>query len=328
MKVLSSPVWPAAKMFLAAGMMACLVTSGFAEPLKLKWEALRGAGYSGQLRQTVARFAGIGPLWVSVYLPAGYSQSIKYPVLYVLDGQNLFDGKAGTWELDETLEELSQAGKMKKILVVGIHTGVLAEPGNHGFDRMKWFVPKETFSVDEKAWQGGGASQFLGLVLQLKDKIDHDFSTNPKDVGIMGSSLGGVFSEYAGFKRSDVFQHVAILSPSAWLHKRKQQGTEDWHPAHAPWPKYIWMDMGTHEGDAFNKGAWHEHPADSARYSKATGEEAIWIDKQPETKFIHFRYTPYDPVPGHPEHLPARHNEPSWAMRVREALPFLYPPGK
>lgn len=247
-------------------------------------------------------------------------------MLYVVDGQNLFHGKEGTWQLDETLEELSRADKIKKVIVVGIHTGLLAEPGNHPFDRMKWFVPKKTFSVDAKAWQGGGAPEFLAQLLQLKAKIDHDFSTNPKDAGIMGSSLGGVFAEWAGFKRSEVFQRVAILSPSAWLHSRKQEGSEDWHPAHAPWPKFIWMDMGTHEGDFNQGGAWHENKSDSTRYSDATAEDARWIGRQPKTKASHFRYTPFDPSPGNPDHLPARHNEDSWAVRVRQALPFLYSP--
>lgn len=308
---------------LTLALVGCFAATAFAQPTKLKWHALQGPGYSGKLRQTVADFAGIGPVPVSVYLPSGYSEATRYPVLYVVDGQNLFDGKDGTWELDETMEKLSSAKKIKKIIVVGIHTGLLA---NHkGFDRMHWFVPKET-STDGKHWEGGGAPKFLDLVLQLKGKIDHDFSTNPKDTGIMGSSLGGVFAQYAGFKKSEVFQHVAIMSPSAWLHNRKQRGAEDWHPAHAPWPQFIWMDMGTHEGDEFKNGAWHESPTDSARYEKAAKEDATWIDSQPETNKIHFRYTPYDPAPGNPQHLPARHNEPSWAMRAREALPFLYPP--
>ncbi|MBS2036891.1 alpha/beta hydrolase [bacterium] len=298
---------------------ALLIGSGRAEPTALKWRALQGPGYTGKLRQSEAELAGIGTVRVSLYLPPGYSQSTRYPVLYVVDGQNLFEGTTGSWELDESLEQLCQAGKMQKVIVVGIHTG-------QGFDRMHWFVPKQT-SADGQRWEGGGASQFLEQLLQLKTKIDRDFSTNPKDSGILGSSLGGVFAEYAGFKKSEVFQHVGVLSPSAWLHQRKRQrGSEDWHPAHAPWPHFIWMDMGTHEGDEFTQGAWHESPADSARYEQAAREDASWIERQPETRSIRFRYTPFDPSPGNPDHLPARHNEGSWAVRVRQALPYLYPP--
>ncbi len=299
-----------------------LAAPAFAQEPVLKWHALQGLGYAGKLRQSVADFAGIGPVTVSVYLPPGYSNANKYPVLYVVDGQNLFEGKQNTWELDETLEGLTSAKKIQRIIVVGIHTGLLAD--KRAFDRMHWFVPRQT-SNDGKHWEGGGAAKFLDQVLLLKSKIDHDFSTNSKDTGIMGSSLGGVFAEYAGFEKSETFQRVAIMSPSAWLHDRKfQKGNESWHPAHAPWPKFIWMDMGTHEGDEFKNGSWHENPADSARYEKAARAEAAWIDQQPETKKMHFRYTPYKPNPGDPQHLPGRHNEPSWALRVKEALPFLY----
>lgn len=308
------------------GVWVCLISAASADAPKLKWSALTGDGYSGKLRQAVMDFTDIGPLKISVYLPPHYKAPTKYPVLYVVDGQNLFEGEDGSWKLDETLEELTNAKKMKEIVVVGIHTGLLAKPGNHGFDRMHWFVPKKTFSVDDKAWQGGGAPQFLGKVLELKSVIDHDFSTDSKDAGIMGSSLGGVFAQYAGFKRSDVFRHIAIMSPSAWLQNRQQQGTEEWHPAHAPWPKFIWMDMGTHEGDLPNKqGVWKEHPADSTRFLEAAKKDAVWIEKQPETdNGTKFRYTPYDPRDQ--EHVPARHNEASWAVRVKDALPFLYPP--
>ncbi|MFN8611529.1 MAG: alpha/beta hydrolase-fold protein [Vulcanimicrobiota bacterium] len=313
----------------AIGFALCssLLTVAWGEPPGLTWSALQGDGYTGKLRQAVTDFAGIGPLKISVYLPPHYQPTTRYPVLYVVDGQNLFEGRQGTWMLDETLEELTNSKKMRDIIVVGVHTGLLAKPGNQSFDRMHWFVPRQTFSEDARAWQGGGASQFLDGLLRLKGQIDHDFSTDPKDAGIMGSSLGGIFAEYAGFKRSDLFQQVAIMSPSAWLHNRKQQGSEQWHPAHAPWPRSIWMDMGSHEGDLPDKhGVWQEHPADSDRYSNATLQEAQWINQQPETKVIRFRYTPYDPRPGQADHLPARHNEPSWALRAREALPFLYPP--
>lgn len=306
-----------APLFLTLALASLLTATGLAEPTALKWQVLQGPGYAGKLRHCVAELSGIGSVPVDVYLPPGYSEASKYPVLYVMDGQNLFQGG---WELDETLEQLCQTGKMRKLIVVGVHTG-------RGFDRMHWFVPRQT-SADGKRWEGGGAALWLEQVLQLKAKIDRDFSTDPKDSGIMGSSLGGIFAEYAGFKRSDVFQHVGVLSPSAWLHQRKQQrGSEDWHPARAPWPRAIWMDMGSHEGDEFSAGTWRESPADSARYEQATRDEAHWIDRHPETRSTRFRYTLFDPAPGSPEHLPARHNEASWAIRVRQALPFLYPPG-
>lgn len=310
----------------------CLSGPSLADPVKLSWSELHDDGNVGALRRAVADFPNVGPLWLTVYLPPGYSEAKDYPVLYVMDGHALFDGKKGTWELDETLEKLCNNSKMQKIIVVGVHTRRLADgsPESHPnlFDRFSWFVPKSTFDEKRQVWQGGKARVFLNSLLQVKKIIDNDFSTNPNDTGIMGSSLGGIFAEYAGFKRSDIFQHVAVMSPSLFLKKRgRQNGTEDWRPAHDPWPGVIWMDFGTHEGDYFDEEdqSWHEDPEESQRHLDNALEEAHWLESQPQTdSATRFRFIPYDPQDGN--HTPARHNELSWAIRVEQALPFLYPP--
>jgi len=253
----------------------------------------------------------VGKLTLTVYTPPHFSKTKKYPVLYVMDGQDLFDGTQNTWQLDETLEALCKSRKMQEIIVVGLDTGRFAD--NSLFPRDTWLEARETTKDDGTDRQGGKAAVFLDSLLAVKKTIDHDFPTEVNDAGIMGSSLGGLFAEYAGFKHSEVFRHVGIISPSLFLTIRKnQKGSESWAPAHDPWPAFIWMDMGKNEGDEPDF-----HFANAMR-------EAKKIDNSPQTKKIKFRFTPYDKKKHNG--VPANHDKDSWAIRVNDALPFLYPP--
>lgn len=242
---------------------------------------------------------------LSVYLPPQYDGHHQYPVLYVVDGQNIFDGKGGTWQLDETLQAACGRGEMEPVIAVAIHTP-------WGIPKRKLFMTPRA-SVDpenpnQNEWEGGQANRLLGFTLQAKKVIDHDFVTDSHDTCIMGSSLGGMFALYAGFRRPDVFTRVAALSPSLFLVDRpKQSGSETWIPAHQPWPKVVWLDMGD-----------REEPEDPMFHLNNAKKLDHWFHGQSEFPNARYQFVPYEGA------AYGQHNEDSWALRIKQMLPWMY----
>jgi predicted alpha/beta superfamily hydrolase len=147
---------------------------------------------------------------VQVYLPPGYATSNKrYPVLYMHDGQNLFDDKTsfvGEWGVDEAMDRLAKE-KGLEVIVVGIEHG--------GEQRMTELKP-----WDHPKYGKGEADDYLRFVVEVvKPWADQRFRTRPDraHTGIMGSSLGGLTSWYAAFKYPQVFGRVGVFSPSYWI---------------------------------------------------------------------------------------------------------------
>ncbi|MFA6127244.1 MAG: alpha/beta hydrolase-fold protein [Bacteroidales bacterium] len=147
-------------------------------------------------------------IWL--YLPPDYETSGKsYPVLYMHDGQNVFDSYtayAGEWNVDESLNELANEGHEVPI-VVAIDNG-----SSH---RMDEYSP-----WPNNQYGGGEGDQYIDFIVNtLKHYIDSAYRTR-KDrasTGIMGSSMGGLISMYGAFKRPDIFGKAGIFSPSYWF---------------------------------------------------------------------------------------------------------------
>lgn len=145
---------------------------------------------------------------ISVLLPWDYQQSGKrYPVLYLQDGQNLFEDNApfGTWGVDKKLAALAGAGKGDFILVAIDHGGR---------DRIKEYMPY----THQKWGEGLGMDYARFLAETLKPYIDSHFRTLPdrEHTGIGGSSMGGLISIYAGLLFPQVYSKFMIFSPSLW----------------------------------------------------------------------------------------------------------------
>jgi alpha-glucosidase len=147
-------------------------------------------------------------IWV--YLPPNYDTSTKkYPVIYMHDGQNLFDAATsyiGEWEVDETLNKLFEKTN-KGFIVVGIE--------NAGEERINEYTPWS----HEKYGGGKGAIYIDFIVNTLKPFIDENYRTKPqqKYTGLMGSSLGGLISYYGGLQHPKVFGKIGALSTSFWF---------------------------------------------------------------------------------------------------------------
>ena len=147
-------------------------------------------------------------IWI--YLPPDYNNTeLNYPVLYMHDGQNLFDAQtsfAGEWEVDETLNGLSGQGYQVPI-VVGVDNG-----GGYRLDEYTpWINPQ---------YGGGEGEQYMEFIVEtLKPFIDANYRTLPdrSNTGIMGSSLGGLISHFGSLEYQDVFSKSGIFSPSYWF---------------------------------------------------------------------------------------------------------------
>jgi len=147
---------------------------------------------------------------VAVYLPAGYDEreERRYPVLYMQDGQNLFDAERAYipgqhWRLREAADAAISERKVLPVIIVGIdHAGTA---------RIDEYTPTK----DPRFKGSGRADEYARLLLeQLKPLIDARFRTKPEDTAVGGSSLGGLVSIHLALKHPDVFSRAAILSPS------------------------------------------------------------------------------------------------------------------
>jgi predicted alpha/beta superfamily hydrolase len=173
---------------------------------------------------------------ILVYLPPSYAGADRrYPVIYMHDGQNLFDRATsfvGEWQVDETLEALS--GEGWEAIVVGIpHT-----PGR------RW----DEYSPFHDAQKGGGLGDaYLAFVVEtLKPVIDLDFRTRPDraHTGILGSSMGGLISLYAFFQYPEIFGFAGVMSPAVFFAHR---ALLDYVKSVASVPGKLYLDVGTRE---------------------------------------------------------------------------------
>ena len=148
---------------------------------------------------------------VRIYLPPGYERGAqRYPVLYMHDGQNLFDEATAyvgkEWGVDETLNTLAKSRGLR-IIVVGIDNG--------GGDRIR-----ELNAWDNPQYGRGEGEQYMAFVADvLKPWVDRHYRTRPdrRHTAIMGSSMGGLISSYAISRYPAVFGAAGIFSPAYWL---------------------------------------------------------------------------------------------------------------
>jgi enterochelin esterase-like enzyme len=234
---------------------------------------------------------------IIVYVPPGYDQhpAQAYPVLYLQDGQNLFDPRTSfipgqTWEVREHADAAILAGEVEPLIIVGIYNTErrLAE------------------YTHERDWRmGGGEAAHYGLTLtrEILPFIASQYRvrTNRESTGLGGSSLGGLVSIYLGLRYATWFGKLAILSPSVWWNHKSILGYLN-ERAPEIWDRpRLWLDVGDKEG----RRAVHDAETLNRRL-KANH----W--KSGET--LHF-----EKVHG------GMHNEASWAQRVCPMLKFLCP---
>ncbi len=175
---------------------------------------------------------------IRVYLPPNYSSSEKsFPVLYMHDGQNLFDDKTsyvGEWGVDEALNQLHNQNKLS-LIVVGVDNGQA--------QRMNELSPWQ----NNKYGVAEGEQYMQFIVERVKPYIDSHYRTlaDQQNTAIMGSSMGGLISHYAILKYPNTFSKAGIFSPSFWYSEQVYKFTEQNAPDEKARLFYL---MGGNEG--------------------------------------------------------------------------------
>lgn len=280
-----------------------------AETLQLtvaRWADLSPSTITGDVSLiTVPGFLSGRRVWV--YLPPQYDAEPerRFPVLYMLDGQNVFDqgtSFAGEWEVDETCEQLIASQQMAPIIVVAVANGEA--------DRIHEYTP--WFDPDFQGGMGGGGEAHLQAFIEiLIPYIDVTYRTlaGPGHTGLAGSSLGGLMSLYAAFAHPEAFGRLGALSPSIWWHDQELLA----YALSQPKPQSrVYMDMGTLEPGYFLD-------QDGNGVADAVDELRAMRDVMTGQGFV------LDGDLMIVEDEGGRHNEAYWAERFPVALQFLFP---
>ncbi|MBP6073125.1 MAG: alpha/beta hydrolase [Flavobacterium sp.] len=165
---------------------------------------------------------------IDVWMPEGYSVSEKYAVLYMHDGQMLYDAATTwnkqSWEVDEVAGKLIREGKTKKFIVVGIwNNGSKRHPEYFPQKPYENLLPTQKDTITAQLQKAGRTKEKFQpisdlylkfLVTELKPYIDNHFSTlkNRENTVIAGSSMGGLISMYAICEYPEVFGGAACIS--------------------------------------------------------------------------------------------------------------------
>jgi len=226
-----------------------------------------------------------------VYLPPSYAATDRsYPVLYMQDGQNLFDpalSYAGSWCVDLALNRAAQRGL--EAIAVGVP--------NAGEERIAEYNP----------FPGPGSpdaqgESYLGyLVGSVKQLVDRSFRTLPgrESTGIVGSSMGGLISLFAFFRRPEIFGIVGALSPSLWFADRAIFDVAKTAPFRAG---KVYLDVGRREGP----------PTVADTRTLRDLLEAKGYQRDRDLRYV--------------EDKSGTHQESAWRRRFRSAVAFLLSP--
>ena len=229
---------------------------------------------------------------VTIYLPPGYDDhpDRRYPVLYMQDGQNLFDPVRSfipgqTWRLSEAADTVIAERKARPMIIIGID--------NMGAARIDEYTPTR----DAKRNAGGRADDYGRMLLEeLKPHIDESYRTLVDRAGtaIGGSSLGGLLSIHLALTHPHSFFGAAVMSPSVWWDDRVILDELDRFSG--PRPR-IWLDTGGREG------------------VEALKDVRLLRDRL-KAKGFDVKYH---------EDRRADHSERAWALRAPMMLEFLFP---
>ncbi|HEX9160785.1 MAG TPA: alpha/beta hydrolase-fold protein [Thermoanaerobaculia bacterium] len=233
---------------------------------------------------------------ITIYVPAGYDErgDRRYPVLYMQDGQNLFEAErsfAGhSWRLREAADDAIGERTASPMIIVGVD--------NAGTARIDEYAPTH----DPIKNGGGRADDYARMLLEeLKPLIDSRYRTmtDGETTGIGGSSLGGLVSMHVALAHPEAFGRVAALSPSVWWHDQViLREIDEFRSERRPW---VWLDAGGREGAEAISGA--KALRDRLRARGWTEENLQYHEERR-----------------------GDHSERAWAGRARKVLEFLYPP--
>ncbi len=237
-----------------------------------------------------------------MWLPPGYDEPQNaerhYPVLYLNDGQNLFEPISsfnGTeWQVDETGDRLIREGVIPPMIFVGID--------NAGKDRMREYMPHRSLNPVLVRVLGSRFPSFLFDEVMPFITRTYRVSARPEQTGLGGSSLGALISLYTAAVRPDIIGRLLIESPSLWASNRQMirqsRGVRRW-------PARVFLATGTAESGRTEKD---QSMVDDVRELAGIVRRAGLDDHRLKLVIDEG----------------ATHHESAWARRFPEALSFLF----
>ncbi len=256
----------------------------------------------------------VSPRNVDVWLPPGYDGKAPCSVIYMHDGQMLFDANVTwnkmAWGMADTVARLIQEGRMPATIIVGIWSIGPRRFGEYFPQKALQFMPegfRETFIRESLKGEPLADAYLRFLVQELKPEIDRNYATRPDrdHTIVMGSSMGGIVSLYAICEYPEVFGAAGCLS-THWLGTFEKNATVplaefDYLERHVPKPgsHRIYFDHGTETLDALY--------GESQAFADVLFRENGYTDENYQSRVF----------PG------AAHTEAAWASRVAVPLVFL-----
>lgn len=265
--------------------------------------AARATGATGDLRLHEFRSRIYrNTRFLRVWLPPDYDQennkSRHYPVLYLNDGQNLFETLSAfggvEWQADETADRLIRAGSIPPIIIVGID--------NAGKDRIREYMPHRSMNPVMLRAQGKYYPEFLTKEVMPFIERNYRVARGPENTGLGGSSLGALIALYTAIVRPGLVERLLIESPSLWVSNR--QIIKDSRTVRE-WPERVCLAVGTAEAGSPERS---RKVVDDVRQLEAIVRRAVLSERRLRLVIKEG----------------AGHNEGAWAERFPEALQFLF----
>lgn len=264
---------------------------------------IRATGATGDLRLHKFRSRIFrNTRFLRVWLPPGYDDAANqvrhYPVLYLNDGQNLFEASTAfggvEWQVDETADRLIREGAIPPMIIVGID--------NVGKDRIREYMPYRSVNPMTLRVQGRRYPDFLMQEVMPFVQKYYRVATDPESVGLGGSSLGALIALYTVTVRQGAIGKLLLESPSLWVASR--QLIKERRKVRM-WPERIFLGAGTAEAVNAERS---RTVVDDVRQLAAILPHAVLSEKRLRVVIKEG----------------ADHSEAAWAERFPEALRFLY----
>jgi predicted alpha/beta superfamily hydrolase len=264
---------------------------------------VRASGAAGDLRlhQFHSRIFR-NTRFLRVWLPPGYDDAgnggRRYPVLYLNDGQNLFEAATSftgiEWQVDETAERLIREGAVPPMIIVGID--------NTGEERLREYMPHRSMHPRMLRVRGKYYPDFLMKEVMPFVEGNYRVASGPDNTGFGGSSLGALIALYTVIARPGVIGRLLLESPSLWASGRRSIKESR---AVRIWPERIFLAVGTAETGSAEQS---RTVVDDVRELAAIMRRAVLSEKRLRLVIENG----------------AGHNEGAWAERFPEALRFLF----
>ena len=251
-----------------------------------------------EFRSRIFRNTRMLRVWLPPRYDAPDNGTRHYPVLYLNDGQNLFDRAtafAGVeWQVDETADRLIRQESIPPLIIVGID--------NAQSDRIREYLPYRSFHPPVLRPQGKRYPDFLMSEVMPFVYERYRIAKGPENAGLGGSSLGALISLYTVIERPGVFGRLLLESPSLFISNRRILK----YSRHVRlWPGKVFMAMGTRESGREDKD---KQVVEDVRSLERSLRRAGLDDSHLLVKID----------------KGATHNEAEWAKRFPDALAFLF----